>query len=236
MLDVTTLSATDSPQKIDEVCTMARTVLPGVEAAAVCTYPFFTEQVAARLKKTAVKTAVVAGGFPDGLECPEVAEKHVEQLICCGAQEIDLVIPRHLVLDRRYQELYGWVSNWIPTNEVTTKVILSAAEIGDPEAVYAASITALLAGADFIKTSTGKGQDQASIELSVPMLLALRTYERDTGRKAGFKAAGGVRTGQQAAQYLRLAEELLEETQTKDRFRIGASALVEDLRSLYANT
>ncbi|MFN7172549.1 MAG: deoxyribose-phosphate aldolase [Fimbriimonadaceae bacterium] len=234
VLDVTTLSSADTPASVTSLCETAKQVLNGTSAAAVCVYPYFVLQVSKALEETDIQTAGVAGGFPDGLECPKVGSRHIDELLCCGAQEIDLVIPRYLAHEYRFEELYEWIAAWIPGDRAKTKVILSVAELGDAQKVYAAASVALQAGADMVKTSTGKGHDQSSLELSIPMLEAIRDFERITGRKAGFKAAGGVRTAENAVQYLQLAESVLEERLNKDRFRIGASALVEDLRTNYA--
>lgn len=232
-LDLTTLEGCDNDKTIEELCNKAKSLnksgLPDV--AAVCVYPVFVKQAKVLLADTSVKVASVAGAFPSGQSPIEIKVQEVAYAVNEGADEIDMVISRGKFLQGDYIEVFDEI-NAIKAacNNAHLKVILETGELKDLNLIYDASILALKAGGDFIKSSTGKIPVSATPEAAYVMLHAIRDYYEKTGRMTGFKAAGGISTPEQAITYIRLVEEILGvEWLTNKLFRIGASRLATNL-------
>jgi deoxyribose-phosphate aldolase len=230
-LDLTSLSATDTPDKIDVLVERAQKPWPGaeVQVAGVCVYQPFVAQVAARLRGSKIAIAAVGGGFPSGqmdlpIKCADIA-RSVEH----GATEIDAVISRSAPLRNDWQSLYDEV--WAMKQAcrgMKLKLIIATGDLQDELRIYQTAMTALMAGADVIKTSTGMEAVNATPEAAFWMLRAIREYRDLTGFEAGFKAAGGIKTTEQALLYYQLQEkELGSEYLHPDFFRIGASSLLD---------
>ncbi len=232
--DLTSLEGADTPGRTATLCAKALRPDPEDEAvppvAAVCVYPAQVGEAATRLRGSPVRVAAVATGFPSGqmpreLKIAEAAE------VARIADEIDMVMDRGAFLSGRYdavQEEIAQVKAAIGDRHL--KVILETGELGGYDQVRHASWLAMAAGADFIKTSTGKIQPAATLPVAVVMLEAIRDYAWSTGRAVGFKAAGGIRTARQAIGYLVAVNETLgDEWLTPERFRLGASSLLNDV-------
>ena len=242
MLDLTTLEGADTPGKVRHLC--AKAVCPAPEmpeipsCAAVCVYPSLIGVVREALEGTGVKAASVATAFPSGQAALEVKLHDAEQAVAAGAEEIDMVISRDAFLsgdDTRVMEEIVRVRE--ACGDAHLKVILETAELGSYEHVRHASLLAMEAGADFIKTSTGKAASGATPGVTLVMLEAIRDYAERSGRAVGMKAAGGVSTSKAALHRLVLVKETLgDDWLTPDRFRIGASSLLNDLLMQYAKT
>ncbi len=232
-LDLTSLSATDTPAKIDALLAKARAPIADspTEVAAVCVYQPFVAQAKAALKGSGVAVATVAGGFPAGQMDVGVKCEDIIRSVDLGAAEIDLVINRSLVLTENWEALYHEVLACKDAcGKATLKVILAAGELPDSTAIARASWVAMMAGADFIKTSTGFEKVNATLEGSYAMLRAIKEYHDLTGYRVGFKAAGGIRTTKNALAYVALVEDVLgEKWLNKTLFRIGASSLLDSL-------
>jgi deoxyribose-phosphate aldolase len=234
MMDLTTLEGADTPGKIAALCSKAvrpdpvdRTV-PSV--AAVCVYPNLVPYARERLHDTGVKVAAVATGFPSGQYPLDVKLADVREAVELGADEIDMVIDRGAFLSGRYAKVYDEICRVKDAcGEAHLKVILETGELGTYDNVRRASLLAMAAGADFIKTSTGKVQPAATLPVSLVMLEAIRDVHEETGRMVGFKPAGGIRTAKQAIQHLVLVHETLgPDWLTPDLHRFGASSLLND--------
>jgi deoxyribose-phosphate aldolase len=201
-------------------------------------YPSLAGVAASALEGTGVKTAAVATGFPAGQVPLDVKLRDTEDAVSAGADEIDMVISREAFLagdDARVQEEIVRVRE--ACGDAHLKVILETAELGSYDHVRHASMLAMEAGADFIKTSTGKAASGATPGVCLVMLEAIRDYTNRTGRQVGFKAAGGVSTSKAALHRLVLAKETLgDEWLTPDLLRIGASSVLNDLLMQYAKT
>lgn len=228
-MDYTTLASDDTPARIGQLCATAQK--HGV--AAVCVYPVFVPQAKERLTGTTVKVATVAAAFPHGLSPLSTRMAEVEACRDLGADDIDIVIRRGLALDGEWEEVYREVSHFRHVaGEAHLKSILGTGDLGSETNVYRASMAALLAGSDFIKTSTGKESVNATPEVATTMLQALARFRQVTGRTVGFKAAGGIRTAQDGVKYVRLARAIMGEGYaTPATFRIGASGLLDDVLS-----
>jgi deoxyribose-phosphate aldolase len=235
MMDLTTLEGADTPGKIAALCSKAvrpdpvdRTV-PSV--AAVCVYPNLVPYARERLHDTGVKVAAVATGFPSGQYPLDVKLADVREAVELGADEIDMVIDRGAFLSGRYAKVYDEICRVKDAcGEAHLKVILETGELGTYDNVRRASLLAMAAGADFIKTSTGKVQPAATLPVSLVMLEAIRDVHEETGRMVGFKPAGGIRTAKQAIQHLVLVHETLgPDWLTPDLHRFGASSLLNDV-------
>jgi deoxyribose-phosphate aldolase len=233
--DLTTLEGVDTPGKVAAMCSKAvrpdptDPTIPGV--AAVCVYPMLVPVAAEHLRDTGVKVASVAGAFPSGLGPLDSRLDEVRQAVRWGADEIDMVLNRSAFLAGRYGQAFDEIT---ATKEAAgsahLKVILETGELGSYDQVRKASMLAMAAGADFIKTSTGKISPAATFPASLCMMEAARDYHRQTGRAVGIKVAGGIRTAKQAWIHLVILHETLgPEWLTPDRFRIGASTLLNDL-------
>jgi deoxyribose-phosphate aldolase len=242
MVDLTTLEGADTPGKVRHLCAKGVCPAPSMpeipSVAAICVYPSLVGVAHAALEGTGVKSASVATGFPAGQVSLEAKLRDTEDAVAAGADEIDMVISREAYLagdDARVQREIARIKD--ACGEAHLKVILETAELGSYEHVRHASMLAMEAGADFIKTSTGKALSGATPGVCLVMLEAIRDYAERTGRTVGFKAAGGVSTSKEALKRLVLVKETLgDEWLTPDRIRIGASSLLNDLLLQYAKT
>jgi deoxyribose-phosphate aldolase len=234
-LDLTTLEGADTPGKVAALASKAIRPDPSdasiPHVAAVCVYPNLVPAAAARLAGTGVKVASVATAFPSGQAPLEIKLEETRRAIELGADEVDMVIDRGAFLSGRYAQVYDEIVRVKETcGDTLLKVILETGELGTYDAVRRASLLAMAAGADFIKTSTGKISPAATLPVCLVMLEAIRDVLEETGRAVGLKAAGGVRTARQAIQYLVLVHETLgPDWLAPERFRIGASSLLNDL-------
>ena len=234
-MDLTTLEGKDSEGRVRSLCAKALKPAPHLpdvpSVAAVCVYPNLVGVAKESLRGSSVKVASVATAFPSGLSSLEVKLADTQAAIASGADEIDMVIDRGAFLAGHYQRVFDEsVAVKNVCGDVHLKVILETGELGSYDNVRAASDLALEAGADVIKTSTGKVGTNATFPVAVTMCEAIRDYTRRTGRRAGLKVAGGVRTTKQALTYLVIVKETLGESWlTPDLFRIGASSLLDDL-------
>lgn len=231
-MDLTTLEGKDSIGRVRSMCAKAARPAPGAPSvAAVCVYPNLVAVAKDALKGTAVKVASVATAFPSGLSSLAVKLEDTRAAIQNGADEIDMVIDRGALLGGDEQKVYDEiVAVKEICGEVHLKVILETGELGSYDLIRRASDLALDAGADFIKTSTGKIGTNATFPTAVTMAEAIRDHARRTGRRAGLKVAGGVKNTKIALTYLVIIKETLGEAWlTPDLFRIGASSLLDDL-------
>jgi deoxyribose-phosphate aldolase len=235
MMDLTTLEGADTPGKVSALCSKAvrpdpvdRSV-PSV--AAVCVYPNLVGVAKERLDGTGVKVASVATEFPSGQAPLGVKLADVRAAVDLGADEIDMVIDRGAFLSGRYAKVYDEiVAVRDACGEAHLKVILETGELGTYDNVRRASLLAMAAGADFIKTSTGKISPAATLPVTLCMLEAIRDVHDETGRVVGMKPAGGIRQAKQAIQYLCVLYETLgPDWMTPDLFRFGASSLLNDV-------
>jgi deoxyribose-phosphate aldolase len=234
VMDLTTLEGSDTPGKVEALCSKARrpdqadpTVPP---VAAVCVYPALVATAKRALAGSGVKVASVATAFPSGQSSLAVRLADVSDAVDAGADEIDMVISRGAFLAGRYRDVFEEILIVKDAcGPAHLKVILETGELGTYDNVRRASMLAMAAGADFIKTSTGKVQPAATLPVALVMLEAIRDFHDRTGRAVGFKPAGGVRTAKQAIQHLVLVNETLGPGWlTPDRYRIGASSLLND--------
>jgi deoxyribose-phosphate aldolase len=244
-MDLTTLEGKDSEGRVRSLCAKAvkpAAHLPDVPSvAAVCVYPSLVAVAKDALRGTSVKVASVATAFPSGLSSLDVRLADTRAAIESGADEIDMVIDRGAFLAGRYQQVFDEIvavkrvcASAASAQAIHLKVILETGELGTYDNVRRASDLALEAGADVIKTSTGKVGTNATFPVAVTMCEAIRDHTRRTGRRVGLKVAGGVRTTKQALTYLVIVKETLGESWlTPDLFRIGASSLLDDLLMQY---
>jgi len=233
--DLTTLEGQDTPGKVAALCSKAIRPDPSdpnvPSVAAVCVYPNLVPVAKERLGDSGVKVASVATYFPSGQAPLDVKLRDVEDAVAMGADEIDMVIDRGAFLSGRYAQVFDEI---VRVKEVCRnahlKVILEVAELGTYDNVRRASLLAMAAGGDFIKTSTGKLPGAATLPVQLVMLEAIRDVYEETGRRVGMKPAGGIRTAKNAIQYLvQVHETLGPEWLTPDLYRIGASSLVNDI-------
>jgi deoxyribose-phosphate aldolase len=233
--DLTTLEGSDTPGKIVALC--AKAVRPNPlddsipSVAALCIYPQLVPVAVGRLKGTGVKVASVAGGFPAGLTPLDARLLEIRDVVELGADEVDIVLNRSLCLSGQYERAFEeLVAAREVAGEARLKVILETGELGTYDRIRQASMLAMAAGADFLKTSTGKLSVGATLPTALCMMEAIREFNHETGRRVGLKAAGGVRTSKVAIQYLTILFKTLgPDWMTPDRFRIGASSLLDDL-------
>jgi deoxyribose-phosphate aldolase len=235
MIDLTTLEGADTPGKVAALCSKAvrpdpvdRSVPP---VAAVCVYPNLVPTAAERLAGTGVKVASVATAFPAGQAPTAIKVAEVRDVVELGADEVDMVIDRGAFLSGRYAKVYDEIRQVKEAcGDAHLKVILETGELGTYDNVRRASLLAMAAGADFIKTSTGKVSPAATLPVTLCMLEAIRDVNDETGRVVGMKPAGGIRTAKQAIQYLCVLNETLGTAwMTPDLFRFGASSLLNDV-------
>jgi len=235
MMDLTTLEGRDTPGKIRAMCAKAMHPQPGdpsiPSVAAVCLYPSLIPEAKDALRGSSVKVASVATGFPSGQTFRDIKVDEVKAAVAAGADEVDMVIDRGAFLSGDYATVFDEVVEIKDAcGDAHLKVILETGELGTFDQVRRASILAMAAGADFIKTSTGKIQPAATLPVTLVMLEAIRDFEKATGRSVGMKSAGGIRTAKEAVQYLVVLYETLgPRWMTPDRFRFGASTLLNDV-------
>jgi deoxyribose-phosphate aldolase len=235
MIDLTTLEGRDTPGKILALCAKAIHPQPGdpsiPSVAAVCCYPALIADAKDALKGSGVKVASVATAFPSGQSFRSIKVAEVRESIEAGADEIDMVIDRSAFLSGDYGAVFDEIVEIKEAcGDTHLKVILETGELETFDNVRRASILAMAAGADFIKTSTGKVTPAATLPVTLVMLEAIRDFEKATGRAVGMKPAGGIRTAKEAVQYLVVLYETLgPRWMTPDRFRIGASSLLNDI-------
>ena len=235
MMDLTTLEGQDTPGKIAALTSKAirpdpsDATVPSV--AAVCVYPNLVSAALERVRGSSVKVASVATAFPSGQSPTNVKVAEVREVVEMGVDEVDMVIDRGAFLSGRYAKVYDEIVQVKEAcGEAHLKVILEVGELGTYDNVRRASLLAMAAGADFIKTSTGKLAAAATLPVTLVMLEAIRDVHEETGRKVGMKPAGGIRQAKQAVQYLvQLYETLGAEWLTPDLYRFGASTLLNDV-------
>jgi deoxyribose-phosphate aldolase len=242
LIDLTTLSGDDTPGRVERLCMKAmrplRTDLVealglqdrNLSTGAVCVYHEMIQH-ADKVLKGRLPIAAVSTGFPAGLTSMETKVREVELSVAAGAQEIDIVITRQHVLTGNWQALYDEMLAYRKAcGEAHVKAILATGDLVTLENVAKASWVCMMAGADFIKTSTGKEGVNATIPVSLVMVRAIREYYERTGFKVGYKPAGGVGSAKTALQYMTvMKEELGNEWLEPHLFRIGASSLLTDI-------
>ena len=235
MCDLTTLEGRDTPGKIRQLATKAMRPLPGdasmPSVAALCCYPDLVGVAKEALKGSSVKVAAVATAFPSGRSWIDLKIAETKYAVAAGADEIDMVIDRGAFLAGDYAKVWDEI---VAVKEACgpahLKVILETGELGTYDDVRRASALDIAAGGDFIKTSTGKVTPAATLPVTLVMLETIREHWNRTGKVVGMKPAGGIRTAKEAIQYLVVVHETLgPDWLTPDRFRFGASSLVNDL-------
>jgi len=234
-MDLTTLEGSDTIGKVVALC--AKAVRPDPidrsipSVAAVCVYPWLVPTAVAQTAGTAVAVASVAGAFPSALGPLETRLEEIRAVVASGAGEVDIVLNRSLFLGGRYAQAYEeLVAAREAAGTAHLKIILETGELGSYDRIRQASMLAMAAGADFIKTSTGKIGVNATLPSALCMMEAARDFHAQTGVAVGVKVAGGVRKAKQSIQYLTLLYETLgADWMTPDRFRIGASSLLNDV-------
>jgi len=233
--DMTTLEGADTPGKVAALSSKAIRPDPGdpgvPSVAAVCVYPNLVPVARDRLRGSGVKVAAVATGFPSGQYPTAVKVADVRSAVELGADEIDMVIDRGAFLSGRYAKVVDEVVQVKEAcGDAHLKVILETGELGTYDNVRRATLLAIAGGADFVKTSTGKVSPAATLPVALCMLEAVRDVYEETGRRVGFKAAGGIRQAKQAVQHLVVVHETLgADWLTPDLYRLGASSLLNDI-------
>ncbi|MGO9125765.1 MAG: deoxyribose-phosphate aldolase [Terriglobales bacterium] len=242
-MDLTTLSGDDTDERVRRLCAKARQPIQhelverlevealNIQVAAVCVYHRFVETARRALEGSGVHVAAVSAGFPAGLSPLEERVAEIRRSVEAGAQEIDIVITRAYVFEARWQALYDEVAEFKQAcGSVHMKAILGTGDLLTLRNVGRASLVAMMAGADFIKTSTGKEPTNATLPVSLVMVRAIREYAQETGMAVGFKPAGGIRTAKQSLDWLALMKEELGTPWMKaELFRFGASGLLNDI-------
>ena len=235
MMDLTTLEGSDSDGKVRQLCNKALrpyTELPNIQSvAAVCVYPNRVALAKNILKNSSISVASVATAFPSGMSSLQIKLDDTEYAVSEGADEIDMVISRGAFLSGEYTRVYDEIAQIKQAcGSAHLKVILETGELGSLENIRMASDLAMKAGADFIKTSTGKISPAASMPVVLVMLQAIRDNYNSTGVKVGMKPAGGIRSSKQAIQYLVMVKETLGiDWLNPSLFRFGASSLANDV-------
>mgnify|MGYP002399245317 FL=1 len=239
MIDLTTLEGKDSAGKVHAMCQKAKFPLEGApeipHVAAVCVYPNLIRTAKSALEGSGVKVASVATSFPSGQSPMKLKVEEVRKVVQMGADEVDMVISRGEFLEGNYDYTFKEVQAIKEAcGEAHLKVILETGELETFDNVRRASLISMLAGADFIKTSTGKVQPAATLPVTLVMLEAIRDFYNETGKIIGMKPAGGIKTTKDAISYLCLVKETLGDMWlTPDLFRMGASSLLNDLLMQY---
>lgn len=229
LIDLTSLNDTDTEANLAPFFEKAKN--PFGHVAAVCVCPAFMRLAATQFANTPIKVGTVAN-FPEGTAPLESVLIDIGRTLQDGAQEIDIVFPyqRYLSGERQYAHTFVESCKAVCGDDVTLKVILETGALGDPAIIADASYDVLSAGADFIKTSTGKILEGASLDAAATMLLVIKHMSTQLKRRIGFKASGGIRDIQQAAQYVELADQIMGRDWVKPAtFRIGASRLVDEI-------
>jgi len=242
-MDLTTLSGDDTDERVRRLCAKARQPIQreieeklGIETlhiqvGAVCVYHRFVETARKALEGTKISVAAVSTGFPAGLNPLEERIAEVRRSVEAGAQEIDVVITRALVFGAQWQKLYDEIVAFKDAcGPAHLKVILGTGDLTTLRNVAKASLVAMMAGADFIKTSTGKETVNATLPVGLVMTRAIREYADETGMAVGFKPAGGIRTAKQSLEWLALMKEELGNSWMRPHlFRLGASSMLGDI-------
>ncbi len=242
-MDLTTLSGDDTDERVRRLCAKARRPIQNdlaqklgieeleVKVAAVCVYHLFVETAVHALEGSGVGVAAVSTGFPAGLSPLAERVSEIRRSVEAGAREIDVVITRAHVFGGRWQALYDEVAAFKQAcGPAHMKVILATGDLLTLRNVARASAVAMMAGADFIKTSTGKEATNATLPVGLVMTRAIREYAQQTGMAVGFKAAGGIRTAKQSTDWLAMMkEELGQPWMRAELFRFGASGLLGDI-------
>ncbi len=242
-IDLTTLSGDDTPERVKRLCAKARNpVRPDIlealgfahqnlTTAAICVYHEMVTTAVRALKGSGIPVAAVSTGFPAGLAPMETRLAEIRASVAAGAEEIDIVISRRHVLTADWQALYDEVKSFREAcGDAHMKAILATGQLGSLTKVAKASMVCMMAGADFIKTSTGMEGVNATLPVSLVMIRMIREFYQKTGQKVGYKPAGGIGTAKLALQYLVLIkEELGDEWLNPHLFRFGASSLLGDI-------
>ena len=248
-IDLTTLSGDDTEGRVRRLCAKARHPLRAdlakslgmdtLTTGAICVYHEMVPAAVAALSESQIPVAAVSTGFPAGLSSLKLRIAEIEESVAAGATEIDIVISRRHVLNQDWQSLYTEMKLFREAcGEAHVKAILATGELGTLRNVARASLICMMAGADFIKTSTGKESVNATLPVSLVMVRAIREFYEQTGYKVGYKPAGGISTAKSVLEFLILvAEELGFEWVNPKLLRIGASSLLIDIeRQLYHYT
>ncbi len=240
-IDLTTLAGDDTPGRVARLCAKARQPvradlldaldLPGLTVGAVCVYHDMIEPAVAALSGSGIPVAAVSTGFPAGLSPFALRLAEIGESVKAGAREIDIVISRRKVLTGDWQGLYDEMRAFREAcGDAHVKAILATGELGTLQNVARASMVCMMAGADFIKTSTGKESVNATLPVSLVMMRAIRDYHETTGYRVGYKPAGGISKAKDALVYLSLVkDELGDRWLRPDLFRFGASSLLGDI-------
>ena len=242
-MDLTTLSSDDTPDRVRRLCSKALRPLKqelsndlgitnlNLTVGAVCVYHALVETAAKALKGSNIPVAAVSTGFPHGLSPLPRRIEEIRDSVSAGALEIDIVITRAHVFSGNWEALYQEIKSFREAcGDSHLKTILGTGELGSLRNVAKASLVCMMAGADFIKTSTGKEPQNATLPVSLVMLRMIRDYYQKTGHKVGFKPAGGIRTAKQALEWqILMNEELGREWLEPELFRFGASGLLTDI-------
>ncbi len=240
-IDLTTLAGDDTVGRVARLCAKAQQPvradllaalgMDGLKVGAVCVYHDMVEAAVDALAGTGIPVAAVSTGFPAGLSPFHLRVAEIEESVKAGAAEIDIVISRRHVLTGNWQALYDEVRAFrAACGEAHVKAILATGELGTLQNVARASLVCMMAGADFIKTSTGKESVNATLPVSLVMIRAIRDYFEETGYRVGYKPAGGISKAKDAMVYLALMkEELGDRWVQNDLFRFGASSLLGDI-------
>ena len=240
-IDLTTLAGDDTEARVRRLCAKARQPvradmlealgLPGLTVGAVCVYHEMVPAAVAALQGTGIPVAAVSTGFPAGLSPFRLRIAEIGESVAAGAEEIDIVISRRLVLEGKWQQLYDEMAEMrAACGHAHVKAILATGELGSLRNVARASVVCMMAGADFIKTSTGKESVNATLPVTLTMLRAIRDFHTRTGFRVGYKPAGGISKAKDALIYLALIkEELGDRWLRPDLFRFGASSLLGDI-------
>lgn len=244
-MDLTTLAGDDTQGRVARLCAKARQPLgtetlaalglaadaPRLRVGAVCVYHEMVAPAVQQLQGSGIPVAVVSTGFPAGLSPMETKLREIELSVTAGAAEVDIVISRRHALTHDWQALYDEVKAFrTACGDAHLKAILATGELQTLENVARASWVCMLAGADFIKTSTGKEGVNATLDVSLVMVRAIREYFEETGHVVGYKPAGGISNAKTALNYLALMkEELGNRWLTPELFRFGASSLLTDI-------
>lgn len=241
LIDLTTLSGDDTEGRVQRLCAKARQPvradllealgMPGLTTGAVCVYHEMVPAAVRALEGTSIPVAAVSTGFPAGLSPFHLRIAEIGESVAAGAREIDIVISRRHVLTQNWQALYDEMAEMrAACGEAHVKAILATGELGTLRNVARASLVCMMAGADFIKTSTGKESVNATLPVSLTMIRAIRAYQDRTGIKVGYKPAGGISKAKDALVYLSLMkDELGHPWLQPDLFRFGASSLLGDI-------
>ena len=241
-LDLTTLSGDDAPSKVERLCMKGKNPVrqdileklnfhERITVGAICVYHSMIETAINSLKNTNIPIAAVSAGFPAGLSPLETRMREIELSLASGAKEIDIVINRSFVLTGNWDALYNEVKMFKKIcGKSKLKTIIATGDLSTLRNVARASLVCMMAGSDFIKTSTGKETVNATLPVSLVMVRCIREYYEKTGFKVGFKAAGGISTAKESLAYLTLIkEELGNYWLDQNLFRIGASSLLSDI-------